>query len=137
MGRHHADEEASQLADLAGLAIAAAALIPSRLVRGGPNLCLVRRATGLPCPTCGITRSWNAAARFQLRASLGYHPLGPLTLALALVAATADTRRQAPRWLGSNAVRGALVFGWLAVWFGRLAWAARGQSRGSIRSRPR
>lgn len=46
--------------------------------------CPVRELTGIPCPTCYLTRSWMAAWRGDLAASLHWHPLGlPLLLAAA------------------------------------------------------
>jgi len=117
----HGSVEARQLADLAGLAVLAAVLAPSRLVRGGPVVCVVRRFTGLPCPACGITRSWNAAARFELRRSLAYHPLGPLTFVLAALVATGDGRgADGGAARGRRAGAAALSAAWLAVWVTRL-----------------
>lgn len=37
--------------------------------------CLLRRFTGLPCPTCGCTRSLAAWAEFDLGAALRFNPL--------------------------------------------------------------
>ena len=31
--------------------------------------------TGLPCPTCGMTRAWIAALSLDLQSALSYHPL--------------------------------------------------------------
>lgn len=131
--------EASQLADLAGLAVAAAVALPSGILRNGPNACLVRRVTGLPCPACGITRSWNAAARLQLRDSVAFHPLGPPTLAmaLALAAAPGDGRPGGPAWTRSRPFLAVLGSAWIGVWLARLGLAIRRQPAGSILARPR
>ncbi|MFO7033268.1 hypothetical protein B9T07_26495 [Limnospira fusiformis CCALA 023] len=38
--------------------------------------CLILSATGIPCPTCGMTRAFVEIARGNLRESLSYHGLG-------------------------------------------------------------
>ena len=42
------------------------------------SICLLRRATGLPCPTCGMTRSFCDIGRGEFGEALHQHPLGPL-----------------------------------------------------------
>ena len=37
--------------------------------------CPLRLATGVPCPTCGMTRALWAAARFDFSAAFRFHPL--------------------------------------------------------------
>jgi hypothetical protein len=39
--------------------------------------CLVHQLTGLPCPTCGLTRSFAAMAGGDVARALRFHPLGP------------------------------------------------------------
>jgi hypothetical protein len=52
----------------------------------GATLCLLKRLTGLPCPTCGMTRSFCAVSRGEFAAAFQYHLLGPVLYAmLALV----------------------------------------------------
>ena len=114
--------------EFARLALLAAAVLPPRLVSEGPVLCPFRRATGLPCPTCGLTRSWTSLAHLRVRDAFAYHPLGPVTfvgagwLALGgrLHAPKADEDFE--RKLASVAVAA-----WLAVWVGRLVRSARRQ----------
>ena len=43
-----------------------------------PTLCVVHRATGVPCPGCGLTRSFVATAHGDLGGALGFHAFGPL-----------------------------------------------------------
>ena len=51
---------------------------------GGFVLCLFRRLTDLPCPGCGLTRSFCATAKGEVGRAFDFHWLGP---ALFLVAA--------------------------------------------------
>lgn len=54
------------------------------LLPGGarlPELCLKKRLTGVPCSTCGVTRSIVAAAHGDLAGSVERHPGGLLLLA--------------------------------------------------------
>ena len=48
----------------------------------GATLCLLRRTTGLPCPTCGMTRSFCAMSRGEVGDAFQKHPLGPVLYAL-------------------------------------------------------
>ena len=49
------------------------------------EVCGFKYLTGLPCPTCGLTRALCHALRGDWTQSLSYHPAG-LLLAVALVA---------------------------------------------------
>ena len=46
--------------------------------------CVFRELTGIPCPTCGLTRSLALAVRGKLAPSFRQHLLGPPLLALLL-----------------------------------------------------
>ena len=37
--------------------------------------CLLRLVTGIPCPTCGMTRAWLSCFRLELGAAFTYHPM--------------------------------------------------------------
>lgn len=50
---------------------------------GGFVFCLIRRFTGLPCPGCGLTRSFCALAKGDVARSFGFHWLGPLLFVMA------------------------------------------------------
>ena len=68
----------------------AAFAIPTSVVGDGPVLCPFRLATGLPCPGCGLTRSWVAAAHGDLSTAFADNLFGPVSLVavtLAVVAA--------------------------------------------------
>jgi len=45
------------------------------LVAPGVVLCTLRRHTGLPCPTCGLTRGVTAILRGHVVHGLAYNPL--------------------------------------------------------------
>jgi len=46
------------------------------------SICFLRRATGLPCPTCGLTRAFYAMGRGAVGEAFEEHPLGPLVFVL-------------------------------------------------------
>lgn len=52
-----------------------------------PSWCLFERATGMPCPFCGLTRSVACALEGDFLLSLRFHPLGIASLLLAFAAA--------------------------------------------------
>jgi hypothetical protein len=106
---------------LASAALVGAALLPDRVVRDGPTTCLFRRVTGVPCPSCGLTRSWQAVGHGRLREGVAFHPLGPLTMLVAawLAIDPAAERRLAAK--GSGAWTSAAVVGWFATWLWRLS----------------
>lgn len=82
-----------------GIAVAslAFALGPS-FWQGLPDLCAFQAMTGLPCPTCGITRSFAATAHGQLGLAFHYHAFGPFAFVATLLAAIwAFTGRPYPR----------------------------------------
>jgi hypothetical protein len=58
----------------------------------GSTLCALRRTTGLPCLTCGMTRSFCALGRGDLREAFGYHPLGPIVYVLFAVVMVRSAR---------------------------------------------
>jgi len=65
--------------------LAAPALSP-RTVESGPVLCPFRRLTGLPCPGCGMTRSFVAVAHGDIGSAFAYNRLGPLLMAIFVIA---------------------------------------------------
>jgi hypothetical protein len=89
-------------------------LLPHRMLDVDAGVCLFRRLTGRPCPTCGLTRSWSAATRLDVRESTAWHPLGIPALVGAVVLATTPPasleRPETRRWAAAAAAI------WLAVW---------------------
>jgi Protein of unknown function (DUF2752) len=75
--------------------------------------------TGVPCPACGLTRSWQAAAHLRLRDSVAYHPFGAISLLGA--ADIAFGRRGDSPVLGQGRRVQLVAAGiWLATWVWRL-----------------
>jgi len=119
-----------------------ACLSPS--VGEGTTTCLLRRATGLPCATCGMTRSFCAIGRGDFGAAFERHPLGPVLYAfLALVmlrsAAVTVRGRRPSRWSGRALlwVAAVLVVAVLVVWMVRLCrMGASGEAAEAWRASP-
>ena len=106
---------------IAAILVAGAVVLPRDVLRDSPVMCPFRSATGLPCPACGLTRSWQAAAHLRLGESLGYHPLGAATL-LGAVLVALGSRNGAPPLAERRAVqRFSTAALWLASWLWRLA----------------
>jgi Protein of unknown function (DUF2752) len=61
-----------------------ASIIYAPWVNNGPILCPFRLLTGLPCPGCGLTRSFCAMSRGQFAMAASYHLFGPLAYFVAL-----------------------------------------------------
>lgn len=51
-------------------------LVPAATISRLPVLCAFRRTVGVPCPGCGLTRSWVALAGGHLKQSLDFHRMG-------------------------------------------------------------
>ena len=63
---------------LTALLVAGVFVNPSRPLP--VDLCLLKRLTGLSCPTCGLTRAICYALQGDWGASLGFHPAGILVV---------------------------------------------------------
>ena len=50
-----------------------------------PSVCLFYHLTGLPCPGCGLTRSFVCLGHGHLRESLHWHPLGIVIYGICLL----------------------------------------------------
>ncbi len=83
--------------------------------------CPFRSLTGIPCPTCGLTRSFAALTRLDFSESFYYHPLTILILALLYLVLYLDTSTLSKKELKiSNQalyIGGAIIF---AVYLFRL-----------------
>lgn len=93
-----------------------------------PEVCSLKRTTGLPCPGCGLTRSWVSAVHGDLGGSAAHHPLGWLVLLYAVAQGARHAawlalpaRRRCVERLGARLDRAVLVLGALLF----LTWLPR------------
>jgi len=63
-----------------------AAALPSQ--GAGIQICFFRYLTGLPCPGCGLTRSFSCILHGDFARGYGYHPFGYVLLPLFLFVAS-------------------------------------------------
>ena len=60
--------------------------VPTFSPRPDPaSVCLARRMAGVPCPTCGMTRSFRAVGQGALGEAFAFHPLGPVLYGVFIV----------------------------------------------------
>ncbi len=89
---------------------------------GLPGLaCPLRALTGIPCPTCFLTRATAASLRGDLSGAISLHAFGPLTaLALVVWSVLAIRRRRLMPWKLEAAPLVLVGSGLLAYWGARL-----------------
>ncbi|MGK2317218.1 DUF2752 domain-containing protein [Gordonia rhizosphera] len=108
---------------VAGLAaVGVATAVSPAALSDGPVLCPFRHVTGLPCPGCGLTRSWVALGHGDIASSFGFNAFGPVFAAIAVVATglaiwTLIAGRPALDRL-RTALTGRFALGVIAVWLG-------------------
>ena len=112
------------LAPLAALALVASFLLSHSQAENGPVVCPFRLATGLPCPGCGLTRSFVATAHGRIGEAFAFNLFGPLLFAgfIAYAAAgfVAMLRGREFRLVDRLSLRHPAVAITVAVW---LTWA--------------
>ena len=72
--------------------VAIAALLPADGIEDGPVLCPFRALTGLPCPGCGLTRSWVYLMHGDIGSSLASNWFGPVLILAVVVLAVVSAR---------------------------------------------
>lgn len=83
--RRHSERAVRIVAGLGVGAIVTAFVVTPAVSTSGPELCPMRLITGLPCPGCGLTRSWIAAAHGDLADGFAYNIFGPISLLATIV----------------------------------------------------
>jgi len=69
---------------VAGAGLTCLALTTAHVVDVRLPTCPFKMLTGLPCPTCGVTRAVMAMTRFDLGAAFAFNPLAVVGAALGL-----------------------------------------------------
>ncbi|MCX6467887.1 MAG: DUF2752 domain-containing protein [Corynebacteriales bacterium] len=108
-------------------AIAAAVALPRSMSTSGPVLCPFRVVTGLPCPGCGLTRSWIALGHGDVATAFSYNVFGPISMAFvaAMIVLTLAVASAGPARIG----RVAGVARHPVVWLVAGLWIAYGVAR--------
>ena len=126
--RSIANAEVTAVVGAAGIASAFA--LSADHIENGPTICPFRLATGLPCPGCGLTRSWVYLAHGRWTDSVIAHPFGvvaaALVVALIVTVVRARARGDDPPELDVVVRRRwflAIVGAWVAFAVGRLLFA--------------
>ena len=129
-GAHTSDRAAEAAAVVGATGLVGSLLLSADGIESGPVICPFRIATGLPCPGCGLTRSWVYLAHGRWTESLLAHPFGVVAAALVVVliatVVRARIRDQNPPELPRIVRRPWfvwLVAMWVAFAAGRLAFA--------------
>jgi hypothetical protein len=111
-----------------GAATLAASFAYAPWAESGPVLCPFRLLTGLPCPGCGLTRSFCAMAHGNWHSAMGFHLFGPalfvaVAICVPLLAFQAATGRRI-RWLQqvlySQRLAAWIAAGWMTYHVARL-----------------
>ena len=126
---------ATTVAVVGAAALGAAYVFTPGGVDAGPQLCPFAVMTGLPCPGCGLTRSWVALMHGDVGSAFTFNIFGPVFLVLTATTVVAATltlvrRRGSPlsgwRDLVLGPVGAVLLGVWLAYGLARILDAVVG-----------
>jgi hypothetical protein len=56
------------------------------------SICIFYNITGVPCPGCGMTRSFMSLLKLDFKSSFNYHPLFPLVFFLPFLIIRKNTK---------------------------------------------
>jgi len=86
------------------------------------TLCIFKRITGLPCPSCGMTRAFISLINGDINLAFTFHPLWPLVLIIPIIILLHYYPKQKPV-IGKrvyNILLGILLFLIIAVYLYRM-----------------
>ena len=63
--------------------------------------CPIRRIIGIPCPACGITRSWLCVLKMDFEGAISFHPLFWFIPMYVLIMLHSNTKHieKIPKWV--------------------------------------
>ena len=79
--------------------IAAILILGAIAVFSSVDLCVFRRITGLPCPSCGMTRAYISLFKGDISGAFLMHPLFPLVPVIAALVIIARYKKKHFTWL--------------------------------------
>jgi uncharacterized protein DUF2752 len=111
-------------------------VLAALIVAGLPWRCAFHQVTGLPCPTCGMTRAMRLALHGDFRAATQMHPLWFIVVPACVAVAVAEMAGywRGGRWgtvierRGVLSALGSIGVALMVVWIARLegaSWLAR------------
>ncbi len=109
-------------------ALATAGFVPESMSTTGPVLCPFRLITGLPCPGCGLSRSWVAVGHGDIHQAFAYNAFGPISM--AFVASLVTVVLVLTVVARHRLARVESVFRHRVVWAIAGLWVAYGTARG-------
>jgi hypothetical protein len=51
----------------------------------GPSVCMIKNITGVPCPSCGSTRSVSAILHGDIRSAIRFNPFGLIITLIMII----------------------------------------------------
>jgi len=85
------------------------------------SLCLFFNITGLPCPSCGMTRAWRQVTALKIKRAFDCHPLFWIIPLIPLCSFLGECKKNWEKYI--NIVWIAIAFIFMIVWFIRVMLA--------------